>query len=387
LLPALLKKTQMQGGTPQVGLFLQPAKDHVVVSRIDSFLQLVVGQNGSDLHLVAGNPPRIRLYGELFPVKYRELGTDEATDLISETMTDNVRRAFEQRHSLDYAYEVPGLARFRVNAFRHLGGLGAVFRVIRTTIQTLDELRMPTVLATFCKQKRGLILVTGPTGSGKSTTLAAMVDFINQDRKEHIVTIEDPVEFVHPQKKCLISQREIGLNADSFAVALRSSLREDANVVLVGELRDLETIGLAVTAAETGILVLATLHTSGAAATVDRMVSVFPAAEQALIRSMLSTSLCGVASQQLVRRVDGKGMLAAVEVLVNNAAVANILREGKTDMLASVIQSGALVGMQTMDSSLRRLLDAKLISGSEAYRKASNKAAFEQFRERDEESA
>jgi twitching motility protein PilT len=218
---------------------------------------LVVGQNGSDLHMVAGNPPRIRLYGDLFPVKYRELGAEEATELISETMTHAVRTAFEQRHSLDYAYEVAGLARFRVNAFQHLGGLGAVFRVIRTTIQTLDELAMPPVLKTFCKQKRGLVLVTGPTGSGKSTTLAAMVDYINEDRKEHIITIEDPVEFVHPQKKCLISQREIGLNAESFAGALRSSLREDANVVLVGELRDLETIGLAVTAAETGILVLA----------------------------------------------------------------------------------------------------------------------------------
>ena len=370
-----------------MGLFQQPGKDRAVVSRIDSFLQLVVGQNGSDLHLVAGNPPRIRIHGEMFPVKYRALDTAEASDLIAETMSDQVRRAFEERHSLDYAYEVAGLARFRVNAFRHLGGLGAVFRVIRTKIQTLDELGMPPVLKTFCKQRRGLVLVTGPTGSGKSTTLAAMVDFINEDRREHIVTIEDPVEIVHTQKKCLISQREIGLNTESFAAALRSSLREDANVVLVGELRDLETIGLAVTAAETGILVLATLHTSGAAATVDRMVSVFPAAEQSLIRSMLSTSLCGVVSQHLVRRADGKGMVAAVEVLVNNAAVANILREGKTDLLASVIQSGALVGMQTMDSSLRRLLDAKLITGSEAYRKASNKAAFEQFRERDVETA
>jgi twitching motility protein PilT len=357
------------------------------VNRIDTFLQLVVNQNGSDLHLVAGNPPRIRLYGELFPVKYRELTRDETADLILDTMKATVRQAFESRHGLDYAYEVDGLARFRVNAFRHLGGLGAVFRVIRTTIRSLDELAMPAVLKTFCKQKRGLILVTGPTGSGKSTTLAAMVDFINQDRKEHLITIEDPVEFVHPQKNCLISQREIGLNADSFAGALRSSLREDANVVLVGELRDLETIGLAVTAAETGLLVLATLHTSSAAATVDRMVSVFPAGEQMLIRSMLATSLCGVVSQQLVRRADGKGMVAAVEVLVNNAAVSNILREGKTDLLTSVIQSGALVGMQTLDSALRRLMDAKLISGGEAYRKAANKAAFEQFRERDEESA
>ncbi len=357
------------------------------MSRVDSFLQLVVNQNGSDLHLVAGNPPRIRLYGDLFPVKYRELGVEETADLLFETMTDTTRRMFERRHNLDYAYEVAGLARFRVNAFRHLGGLGAVFRVVRTAIRTLDDLGMPAVLKTFCKQRRGLILVTGPTGSGKSTTLAAMVDFINQDRREHIITIEDPVEFVHTPKQCLISQREIGLNADSFAKALRSSLREDANVVLVGELRDLETIGLAVTAAETGILVLATLHTSGAAATVDRMVSVFPAAEQALIRSMLSTSLCGIVSQQLVRRADGKGLLAAVEILVNNAAVANILREGKTDLLTSVIQSGALVGMQTLDSSLRRLLDEKLIGGNEAYRKASNKAAFAQFRERDDESA
>ncbi len=357
------------------------------MNRIDTFLQLVVNQNGSDLHLVAGNPPRIRLYGELFPVKYRELTRDETADLILDTMKATVRQAFESRHGLDYAYEVAGLARFRVNAFRHLGGLGAVFRVIRTTIRSLDELAMPAVLKTFCKQKRGLILVTGPTGSGKSTTLAAMVDFINEDRKEHLITIEDPVEFVHPQKNCLISQREIGLNADSFAGALRSSLREDANVVLVGELRDLETIGLAVTAAETGLLVLATLHTSSAAATVDRMVSVFPAGEQMLIRSMLATSLCGVVSQQLVRRADGKGMVAAVEVLVNNAAVSNILREGKTDLLTSVIQSGALVGMQTLDSALRRLMDAKLITGGEAYRKAANKAAFEQFRERDEESA
>jgi len=355
------------------------------VSRIDFFLEMVAKQNGSDLHVVAGNPPRVRLYGDLLPVKYRELDPEEAKGLISETMSDAVRRAFESRHSLDYAYEVGGLARFRANAFRHLGGLGAVFRAIRTTIPTLDELSLPPVIKSFCKQRKGLILVTGPTGSGKSTTLAAMIDFINKDRKEHIVTIEDPVEFIHPRKNCLISQREIGMNTDSFASALRSSLREDANVVLVGELRDLETISLAVTAAETGILVLATLHTSGAVATVDRMVNVFPVGEQALIRSMLSTSLCGVVSQQLVRRADGTGMMAAVEVLVNNPAVANILREGKTDLLTSVIQSGALVGMQALDSSLRRLVDANLISGNEAYRKASNKAAFEQFREHEEE--
>jgi len=357
------------------------------VNRINTFLELVVNQNGSDLHLVAGNPPRIRLYGDLFPVKYRELSSEEIADLIYETMPEAVRMAFHSRYGLDYAYAVPGLGRFRVNAFRHLGGLGAVFRAIPSIILSLDALNMPPVLKTFCKQRKGLILVTGPTGSGKSTTLAAMIDFINEDRKEHIITIEDPVEFIHPRKKCLISQREIGLNAESFAGALRSSLREDANVVLVGELRDLETIGLAVTAAETGILVLASLHTSGAATTVDRMVNVFPAGEHFLIRSMLSTSLCGVVSQHLIRRADGKGRLPTVEVLVNNPAVANILREGKTDLLTSVIQAGALVGMQTLDNSLRHLVDAKLISGNEAYRRASNKSAFEQYREQDEEPA
>jgi twitching motility protein PilT len=351
------------------------------MNRIDTFLELVVKQGGSDLHLVSGNPPRVRLFGDLHPVKYRELTTEETTAFIAETMTETLRRTFETRYNLDYAYEVPGLARFRVNAFRHLGGFGAVFRTISTTIKTLDEIGMPPVVKGFCKQRRGLILVTGPTGSGKSTTLAAMTDFINSDRKEHIITIEDPVEFVHPRKMCLISQREIGVHAESFAGALRSSLREDPNVVLVGELRDLETIGLAVTAAETGILVLATLHTSGAVTTVDRMVNVFPAGEQPLIRSMLSTSLCGVISQQLVRRADGKGQLAAVEVLVNNAAAANIIREGKTELLASVIQAGALVGMQSLDNALRHLVDAKLITGSEAYRKATNKAAFAQFRE------
>ncbi|RPI10975.1 MAG: PilT/PilU family type 4a pilus ATPase, partial [Zetaproteobacteria bacterium] len=286
------------------------------MSRIDFLLELVAKQNGSDLHVVAGNPPRVRIYGDLLSVKYRQLDTEETKELILETMSDAARRAFATRHSLDYAYEVGGLARFRVNAFRHLGGLGAVFRAIRTTIPTLDELGLPPVIKTFCRQRKGLVLVTGPTGAGKSTTLAAMINFINQDRKGHIVTIEDPVEFVHPRKNCLISQRELGVSTESFASALRSSLREDANVVLVGELRDLETIGLAVTAAETGILVLATLHTNGAAATVDRMVNVFPVGEQSLIRSMLSTSLCGVVSQHLVRRADGKGVVAAVEVLV-----------------------------------------------------------------------
>jgi twitching motility protein PilT len=350
------------------------------VKRIDTFLELVVNQKGSDLHLVSGNPPRIRLYGDLFPIKYRELALEETTALIHETMTGDLAKLFESRYNLDYAYEAPGLARFRVNVFRHLRGLGAVFRVIPSTILPLEELDLPPVLKTLCREKKGLILVTGPTGSGKSTTLAAMIDFINQDRKGHLITIEDPVEFVHPRKNCLISQREVGRNTLSFADALHSALREDPDVILVGELRDLETIGLAVTAAETGILILGTLHTNGAASTVDRIINVFPASEQPRIKAMLSTSLRGVVSQQLVRRADGKGRLAALEILINNAAVANIIREGKTNQLVGVMERGALLGMQSLDNSLRGMLDAKLITSNEAYLKAVSKSEFEQFR-------
>jgi twitching motility protein PilT len=356
------------------------------VARIDSFLDLAVKQNGSDLHFVSGNPPRIRLYGELFPIKYRSLTAEETSELIFEVMSETAQQAFGTHHNLDFAYEVPGLSRFRANVFRHLGGLGAVFRVIPAEVQTIDELGLPPVLKVFCKQKKGLVLVTGPTGAGKSTTLAAMLDFINQDRHEHIITIEDPVEFIHRRKNCLISHREVGSHTASFSDALRSALREDPNVVLVGELRDLESISLVVTAAETGILVLATLHTTGAASTVDRMISVFPASEQARVRAMLATSLCGIVSQQLLRRADGKGRVAAFEVLVNTPASANLIREGKPEQLTTVIQGGGLLGMQTLDTSLRRLLDGKLITGKEAYRKAANKATFERFLEQGDET-
>jgi twitching motility protein PilT len=299
-------------------------------------------------------------------------------------MTTPVRELFASRYGLDFAYEVPGLARFRVNAFRHLGGLGAVFRVIPSVIKTMDDLGLPPFLKSLCRERKGLILVTGPTGSGKSTTLAAMLDFINHDRKGHIITIEDPVEFVHRRQKGLVSQREVGVHTPSFAAALHSALREDPDVILVGELRDLETISLAVTAAETGILILGTLHTNGAAATVDRIINVFPASEQPRIRTMLSTSLRGVISQQLVRRADGKGRLAALEILINNTAVANMIREGKTNQLAGVMERGALLGMQSLDNSLRSFLDAKLITGNEAYAKAVHKNEFEQFRDQEE---
>jgi len=346
------------------------------VKRINTFLELVVNQKGSDLHLVSGQPPRIRLYGDLIPIKYRELSADETAALLAETMTDEVRQHFEARYSLDFAYEVPGLARFRVNAFRHLHGLGAVFRVIPNAIRTLETLGGPPVLSSLCREKTGLILVTGPTGSGKSTTLAAMIDCINRTRRGHIITIEDPVEFIHQRQGCLMSHREVGVHTPSFAAALHSALREDPDVILVGELRDLETMSLAVTAAETGLLVFATLHTNGAAATVDRVINVFPASDQPRIRTMLSTSLRSVISQQLLRRADGRGQVTACEVLINNPAIANLIREGKTHQIAGVLERSALLGMQSLDNALRSLLDAQLITVQEAYQRAVQKQAF-----------
>lgn len=351
------------------------------MSRIDAFLELVVKQNGSDLHVIAGNPPRLRLNGETYSVKYRELTPDETRDLLYEIMSPEQQKKFEKTNGVDFAYDAPDLARFRVNVFEHMRGIGAVFRVIPSEVQSLAQLGLPPVLKNLCRQRKGLILVTGPTGSGKSTTLAAMIDFINNDRKGHILTIEDPIEFLHRNKNCLVSQREVGSHTPRFADALHSALREDPDVVLVGELRDLETVHLALTAAETGILVMATLHTSGAASSIDRIINVFPPGEEAFVRTMLSTSLVGVISQQLLPTADRKGRVAALEIMINNAAIANIIREGKTEQLDNVIQSGGMQGMQLMDSALRRLVDAKLITGDDAYLKARNKADFEKFRE------
>ncbi len=354
------------------------------MARIDSFLELVVKQQGSDLHIMSGEAPWIRLHGQLYPVKYRQLSIAETGELLQEIMPAEARKAFDTKCGLDFAYDLGNLSRFRVNVFRHLGGIGAVLRTIPSVVPTLDELNMPPVLRSFCHEKKGMLLVVGPTGSGKSTTLAAAVNEINACRKAHIVTIEDPVEFLHQRNNSLISQKEVGFHTKSFASALRAALREDPNVILVGELRDLETMSLAVSAAETGILILATLHTNGATATVDRIVNMFPGAERARIRNMLSTSLRGIVSQQLLRRADGKGRVAAVEVLVNNAATGNMIREGKNKQLLTAMQTGALLGMQTMDQSLQKLLDAKLITGNEAYDKAANKQSFERFREQDE---
>jgi len=351
------------------------------MARIDSFLELAVKQNASDLHLMSGEAPRIRLHGELFPIKYRALSITEADQLLTEIMPAETREAFATRCGVDFAYDAQELSRFRVSVFRHLGGVGAVFRTVPSSVPDLGDLGMPPVLGDLSKRKKGLLLVVGPTGSGKSTTLAAMIHQINVSRKAHIITIEDPVEFLHPRRNSLISQREVGVHTQSFAIALRAALREDPNVVLVGEMRDLETVSMAVGAAETGMLVLATLHTNGAGATVDRIVNLFPGKEQARIRSMLSTSLCGVVAQQLVKRVDGKGRAPAVEILINNAAAGNLIREGKAKQLQTVMQTGALVGMQTMDQSLQKLLNANQISGAEAYARAQNKQMFEKFRD------
>jgi len=351
------------------------------MNRIDAFLELIVKQNGSDLHVIAGNPPRLRLHGETHTIKYRELSSQETHDLLFEIMTAEQQEKYTTDQVLDFSYDVKNLARFRVNAFEHLGGTGIVFRVIPTDIQTLQQLGLPPILKNLARQRKGLILVTGPTGSGKSTTLAAMIDFINTNRKGHIITIEDPVEFIHSNKSSLISQRELGSHTHSFASALHSALREDPDVILVGEMRDLDTIHLALTAAEMGILVMATLHTSSASSSIERIINAFPPGEEPYVRTMLSTSLCGVISQQLVRTADNKSRIAAIEIMINNAAISNVIREGKTEQIENIVQGGAMQGMQLMDTALKRLVESKIITGEEAFLKARNKEDFSLMRD------
>ena len=296
-------------------------------------------------------------------------------------MAQKAREEFQRRDSADFAYALESVARFRVNVFRHVGGTGAVFRAIPSQARTIADLKMPPVITQLCKQPQGMILVTGKTGSGKSTTLAAMIDEINRNVAGHILTIEDPIEFVHKRQKCLISQREIGVHSPGFAAALHSALREDPDVILIGEMRDLETVSIAVTAAEMGILVMGTLHTNGAAQTVDRIVNSFPTDKQSHVRTMLSTSLRGVISQQLVPRKGEPGLVAALEILVNTPAVANLIRQGKLDQLENAMQGGGRIGMRTMDSALKDLMDHGRISGKTAYEAALEKRKFEDVKE------
>jgi twitching motility protein PilT len=362
-----------QGGTAAT----QSAAPHA----IDEYLREVLTRRGSDLHFIAGDPPRIRLFGDLQPLREEPLGQEQVKAALEEIMTRRAQQQLREKEGADFAYEIPGLSRFRVNVFRHIGGLGAVFRAIPAIALTLEQLNMPDAVRSLCRVHNGLILVTGKTGSGKSTSLAAMLDDLNSRLRGHILTIEDPIEFVHPRKNCLVSQREVGVHSPSFAEALHSALREDPDVVLVGELRDLETMSIAVTAAEMGILVMATLHTNGAAATVDRMVNAFPSDKQAHVRTMLSTSLRGVISQQLIQRKDKRGRVAALEILINTPAVSNLIRQGKLDQLENTMQSGGAHGMRTMDTAVQELFDKQVITGRSAYEKAINKQRFEMYKD------
>ncbi len=313
-------------------------------------------RGGSDLHLSAGSPPMLRLHGELTPIEDKTLSRDDVHRMVYDILTDEQRRAFEEQRDLDCAIDVGEVARFRVNVFNQRQGEGAVFRVIPTQIRTFQELGLPEVMQTLALRENGLVLVTGPTGSGKSTTLAAMIDLVNRTTKKHIITLEDPIEFIHKSKSCMVNQREIGAHTRSFAAALRAALREDPDVILVGELRDLETIGLALTAAETGHLVFATLHTKSAPKTIDRVVDAFPPGQQQQVRVQLSEALQGVVSQVLLPTKGKKGRVAALEIMVATIAIRNLIREGKTHQMPSSIQTGTQLGMQSLEQALRNLV-------------------------------
>jgi twitching motility protein PilT len=342
---------------------------------IAQLLTFSVKNNASDLHLSAGVPPMIRVDGDVKRINMPELSHKDVHSMIYDIMNDRQRKDFEEFFETDFSFEIPKLARFRVNAFNHARGAGAVFRTIPSEILTLEDLMAPKIFKDIAMYPRGIVLVTGPTGSGKSTTLAAMIDYINDNKPDHILTIEDPIEFVHKCKRSLINQREVHRDTLGFAEALRSALREDPDVVLVGEMRDLETIRLALTAAETGHLVFGTLHTSSAAKTIDRIVDVFPAAEKEMVRSMLSESLRAVISQTLLKRTGG-GRIAAHEIMIGNPAIRNLIREGKIAQMYSAIQTGQAAGMQTLDQNLQEMLAKGLISKEEARYKAANKEDF-----------
>lgn len=343
---------------------------------ISELLAFGVKNKASDLHLSSGLPPMIRVHGDVRRINLPPMEHKDVHDMVYDIMNDGQRKHFEETLECDFSFEIPGVARFRVNAFNQNRGASAVFRTIPSKVLTLEELGCPPIFKEIANTPRGIVLVTGPTGSGKSTTLAAIINYINENDYGHILTVEDPIEFVHEAKKCLINQRELGPHTLSFANALRAALREDPDVILVGEMRDLETIRLALTAAETGHLVFGTLHTSSAAKTVDRIVDVFPAAEKDMVRAMLSESLRAVISQTLMKTKDGQGRVAAHEIMIGTPAIRNLIRENKIAQMYSAIQTGQNIGMQTLDQCLTSLVSRGIVSSAEAKTKAANKDSF-----------
>jgi twitching motility protein PilT len=346
------------------------------MAKIDAFFKLMNEQGASDLHLVAGSPPALRIRGDIERIKYKVLDNDDLRSMLYEIASEQKIKFFEETGDVDFGYEIPGLARYRANFFMQKNGVGAVFREIPSAIMTADQLGLPPVVSKLASLPRGLVLVTGPTGSGKSTTLAAIVDVANRVRKDHIITVEDPIEFVHTSQGCIVNHREVGVHTNSFSSALRGALREDPDIILVGEMRDLETISLAVEAASTGHLVFSTLHTSSAYKTVDRVIEVFPSHEQPLIRSTLADGLRAVIAQVLFKRIDRKGRVVALEILIASPAVRNLIREAKTHQIPSSIQTGKKYGMVLLDDSIMELYKKGMISAEEAYAKSNEKGRF-----------
>jgi twitching motility protein PilT len=349
------------------------------MAKLDAFFKLMVEQGASDLHLASGSQPILRVGGELQRIRYQTLENDDLKKMLYEITTEYKVKEFEETGDIDFAYEIPGLSRYRANFFVQTNGVAAVFRQIPDTILTTEQLGLPNVLNKLPMLPKGLVLVTGPTGSGKSTTLAALVDYANTQRKDHILTIEDPVEFVHKSKNCVVNHREVGSHTKSFAAALRAALREDPDIILVGEMRDLETISLACEAASTGHLVLGTVHTQSAAKTVDRIIDVFPHEQQEQIRATLADSLQAVVSQTLFKRRDGKGRCAALEILIVTPAVRNLIRDNKTFQIPTVLQTGKKYGMQSLDDAIMDLLNKRQINAEDAYLHCLDKERFRQF--------